>query len=92
MKALHINYVQSRHLGMEPTADKFMLYVTDGKRRSMEIPFYIIINATNDEAPDFIVQNITVRKIIWIFSLSLSFSSFYLFTSVYLHLTHQVSE
>lgn len=62
MKALHINYVQSRHLGMEPTADKFVLYVTDGKRRSMEIPFYIIINATNDEAPDFIVQNITVRK------------------------------
>ncbi|XP_013821355.2 PREDICTED: FRAS1-related extracellular matrix protein 1 isoform X1 [Capra hircus] len=60
MKALHINYVQSRHLGMEPTADKFVLYVTDGKRRSMEIPFYITINATNDEAPDFIVQNITV--------------------------------
>nr|XP_035930108.1 FRAS1-related extracellular matrix protein 1 isoform X1 [Halichoerus grypus] len=60
MKALHINYVQARHLRMEPTADQFMVYVTDGKRRSLEIPFYIIINPTNDEAPDFVVQNITV--------------------------------
>ncbi|XP_007465709.1 PREDICTED: FRAS1-related extracellular matrix protein 1 [Lipotes vexillifer] len=60
MKALHINYVQSRHLRMEPTADQFMVYVTDGKRRSLEIPFYIIINPTNDEAPDFIVRNVTV--------------------------------
>ncbi|XP_073084588.1 FRAS1-related extracellular matrix protein 1 isoform X3 [Manis javanica] len=60
MKALHINYVQSRHLRMEPTADQFTVYVTDGKQRSLEIPFYIIINPTNDEAPDFVVQNITV--------------------------------
>uniref|UniRef100_A0A8D0WFJ8 FRAS1-related extracellular matrix protein 1 n=1 Tax=Sus scrofa TaxID=9823 RepID=A0A8D0WFJ8_PIG len=60
MKALHINYVQSRHLRMEPTADQFMVYVTDGKQRSSEIPFYIIINPTNDEAPDFVVQNFTV--------------------------------
>ncbi|GAB5579791.1 FRAS1-related extracellular matrix protein 1 isoform X1 [Prionailurus iriomotensis] len=60
MKALHINYVQSRHLRMEPTADQFMVYVTDGKRRSLEIPFHVIINPTNDEAPDFVVQNITV--------------------------------
>lgn len=62
MKALHINYVQSRHLRMEPTADQFMVYVTDGKRRSLEMPFYIIINPTNDEAPDFVVQNITVHE------------------------------
>lgn len=82
MKALHINYVQSRHLRMEPTADQFMVYVTDGKRRSLEIPFYIIINPTNDEAPDFIVRNVTVRKISE-FSISLlSFSNFYF------HLTH----
>ncbi|XP_040337212.1 FRAS1-related extracellular matrix protein 1 isoform X4 [Herpailurus yagouaroundi] len=60
MKALHINYVQSRHLRMEPTADQFMVYVTDGKQRSLEIPFHVIINPTNDEAPDFVVQNITV--------------------------------
>ncbi|XP_032163780.1 FRAS1-related extracellular matrix protein 1 isoform X2 [Mustela erminea] len=60
MKALHINYVQARHLRIEPTADQFMVYVTDGKRRSLEIPFHIIINPTNDEVPDFVVQNITV--------------------------------
>ncbi|XP_036095286.1 FRAS1-related extracellular matrix protein 1 isoform X2 [Rousettus aegyptiacus] len=62
MKALHINYVQSRHLRMEPTADQFTVYVTDGKQRSLEMPFYIIINPTNDEAPDFVVQNITVHE------------------------------
>nr|XP_044612742.1 FRAS1-related extracellular matrix protein 1 isoform X5 [Equus asinus] len=60
MKALHINYVQSRHLRMEPTADQFMVYVTDGKQRSLETTFYVIINPTNDEAPDFVVQNFTV--------------------------------
>ncbi|XP_008049143.1 FRAS1-related extracellular matrix protein 1 [Carlito syrichta] len=60
MKALRINYVQSRHLRIEPTADQFMVYVTDGKQRSLEIPFYIIINPTNDEIPDLVLQNITV--------------------------------
>ncbi|XP_042127293.2 FRAS1-related extracellular matrix protein 1 isoform X2 [Peromyscus maniculatus bairdii] len=60
MKALHINYVQSRHLRVEPTADQFMVYATDGKRRSLETTFHVNINPTNDEAPDFVVQNITV--------------------------------
>nr|XP_051701478.1 FRAS1-related extracellular matrix protein 1 isoform X2 [Oryctolagus cuniculus] len=60
LKALHINYVQSRHRRIEPTADQFVVYVTDGKQRSLEIPFYVTINPTNDEAPDFVVQNITV--------------------------------
>ncbi|XP_006864569.1 PREDICTED: FRAS1-related extracellular matrix protein 1 [Chrysochloris asiatica] len=62
IKALHINYVQSKHQRVEPTADQFMVYVTDGKRRSSEIPFYVRINPTNDEAPDFVVQNITVYE------------------------------
>ncbi|KAM6183307.1 FRAS1-related extracellular matrix protein 1 isoform 2-T2 [Erethizon dorsatum] len=60
MKALHINYVQSRHLRIEPMADQFVVHVTDGKQRSLEEPFYIMINPTNDEAPDFVVQNISV--------------------------------
>ncbi|KAK2119771.1 FRAS1- extracellular matrix protein 1 [Saguinus oedipus] len=60
MNAFHINYVQSKHLRIEPTADQFTVYVTDGKQHSVEIPFSIIINPTNDEAPDFVVQNITV--------------------------------
>lgn len=82
MKALHINYVQSRHLRMEPTADQFTVYVTDGKHRSLERPFYITISPTNDEAPDFVVQNITVRSEV---SISLvSFSDFY-FHLVNLH-------
>lgn len=63
MKALHINYVQSRHLRVEPTADQFMVYATDGKGRSLETTFHVVINPTNDEAPDFAVQNITVRNI-----------------------------
>ncbi|XP_051843280.1 FRAS1-related extracellular matrix protein 1 [Antechinus flavipes] len=62
MKALHINYVQSRHLRTEPTEDQFMIYVTDGKQHSAEILFYILINPTNDEVPDFVAQNITVSE------------------------------
>ncbi|XP_076790834.1 FRAS1-related extracellular matrix protein 1 isoform X2 [Arvicanthis niloticus] len=62
MKASHINYVQSRHLRVEPTADQFMVYATDGKQRSLETTFHVIINPTNDEAPDLVVQNITVYE------------------------------
>uniref|UniRef100_A0A8D0GZ23 FRAS1-related extracellular matrix protein N-terminal domain-containing protein n=1 Tax=Sphenodon punctatus TaxID=8508 RepID=A0A8D0GZ23_SPHPU len=62
LKALHINYVQSRHRRIEPTTDQFMLYVTDGKHRSVETPFYILINPTNDEVPEFVARNITVQE------------------------------
>uniref|UniRef100_A0AAR2M382 FRAS1-related extracellular matrix protein 1 n=1 Tax=Pygocentrus nattereri TaxID=42514 RepID=A0AAR2M382_PYGNA len=58
----HINYVQSRHQRTEPTTDQFMLCVSDGKHQSSAIPFYIIINPTNDEAPDFLARNFTVRE------------------------------
>ncbi|XP_061486151.1 FRAS1-related extracellular matrix protein 1 isoform X3 [Rhineura floridana] len=62
MKALVINYVQSRHRRLEPTTDQFMVYATDGKRRSMETPFYVLINPTNDEVPEFMARNITVKE------------------------------
>ncbi|XP_067886857.1 FRAS1-related extracellular matrix protein 1a [Heterodontus francisci] len=62
MKDLHINYVQSRHQRIEPTADQFMLYVTDGEHRSTEVPFYVIIRPTNDEIPSFLARNITVSE------------------------------
>ncbi|KAJ7335466.1 hypothetical protein JRQ81_013407 [Phrynocephalus forsythii] len=62
LKALYINYVQSRHQMMEPTADQFMIYATDGKQRSLEIPFYVLISPTNDEVPEFIARNITVEE------------------------------
>uniref|UniRef100_A0A8C5M3X5 FRAS1 related extracellular matrix 1 n=1 Tax=Leptobrachium leishanense TaxID=445787 RepID=A0A8C5M3X5_9ANUR len=58
--SLNINYVQSRHQRIEPTADQFTLYVTDGKHRSTDKSFYIIINPTNDEVPEFMARNITV--------------------------------
>ncbi|XP_054457205.1 FRAS1-related extracellular matrix protein 1a isoform X2 [Anoplopoma fimbria] len=58
----HVNYVQSRHQRMEPTADQFMLCVSDGKHSSAHVPFYIIINPTNDEVPQFVARNITVRE------------------------------
>uniref|UniRef100_A0A8C1D6Q4 FRAS1-related extracellular matrix protein 1 n=1 Tax=Cyprinus carpio carpio TaxID=630221 RepID=A0A8C1D6Q4_CYPCA len=58
----HINYVQSRHQRMEPTTDQLMLHVSDGKQQSSSVPFYIIIHPTNDEIPDFLARNITVRE------------------------------
>ncbi|XP_034021139.1 FRAS1-related extracellular matrix protein 1a isoform X2 [Thalassophryne amazonica] len=58
----HVNYVQSRHQKVEPTADHFMLCASDGKHSSAHVPFYIIINPTNDEIPEFLVRNITVRE------------------------------
>ncbi|KAM9718007.1 FRAS1-related extracellular matrix protein 1a isoform 1-T1 [Menidia menidia] len=58
----HINYVQSRHQRMEPTADQFLLCVSDGTHSSAHVPFYIIITPTNDEIPEFVTRNITVRE------------------------------
>ncbi|NWT01424.1 FREM1 protein, partial [Mionectes macconnelli] len=62
LKAMTINYVQARHLQMEPTEDKFVLCVTDGLHRSAETPFFVLITPTNDEVPEFIVRNITVQE------------------------------
>uniref|UniRef100_A0A8D0D5C7 Fras1 related extracellular matrix 1a n=1 Tax=Sander lucioperca TaxID=283035 RepID=A0A8D0D5C7_SANLU len=58
----HVNYVQSRHQRMEPTADQFMLCVSDGIHSSAHVPFYVIINPTNDEIPQLVARNITVRE------------------------------
>ncbi|XP_070785815.1 FRAS1-related extracellular matrix protein 1a isoform X3 [Enoplosus armatus] len=58
----HVNYVQSRHQRMEPTADQFMVCVSDGKHSSAHVPFYVIINPTNDEIPEFVARNITVQE------------------------------
>ncbi|KAM9367841.1 FRAS1-related extracellular matrix protein 1 [Phaethornis superciliosus] len=62
LKSLNINYVQARHMRMEPTADHFVLHVTDGLHRSAETPFFVLINPTNDEVPEFIARNITVQE------------------------------
>ncbi|XP_006810522.1 FRAS1-related extracellular matrix protein 1-like, partial [Neolamprologus brichardi] len=58
----HVNYVQSRHQGVEPTADHLMLCVSDGKHSSAHVSFYIIINPTNDEVPELVAHNITVQE------------------------------
>ena len=55
-----MNYVQSRHQRMEPTADQFVLSVSDGERSSAPVSFYVIISPTNDEVPDLLARNITV--------------------------------
>jgi len=57
----HVNYVQSRHERMEPTADQFVLSVSDGARSSGHAPFHVIIRPVNDEVPELLARNITVR-------------------------------
>lgn len=56
-----INYVQSKHKGTEPTVDQLSISVSDGLHRSAPVPFYIIINPTNDETPTLLLANFTVR-------------------------------
>lgn len=58
----HVNYVQSRHQRVEPTADQFKLCVSDGQRTSAHLPFYVIIKAANDEVPEFAAGEVTVRQ------------------------------
>ncbi|XP_009294520.1 FRAS1-related extracellular matrix protein 1b isoform X1 [Danio rerio] len=57
-----INYVQSVHQGVEPTADFFTISVSDGMQRSAPLHVYIIINPTNDEVPSLLLSNFTVME------------------------------
>ncbi|XP_060934047.1 LOW QUALITY PROTEIN: FRAS1-related extracellular matrix protein 1b [Limanda limanda] len=57
-----INYVQSEHKGAEPTVDQLSISVSDGLHRSAHVPFYIIINPTNDETPALLLANFTVTE------------------------------
>ncbi|XP_028856567.1 FRAS1-related extracellular matrix protein 1b [Denticeps clupeoides] len=57
-----INYVQSEHVGAEPKGDHFLVSVSDGVHRSTPVPFYIIINPTNDEPPSLTLNNFTVKE------------------------------
>uniref|UniRef100_A0A667XBE3 Fras1 related extracellular matrix 1b n=1 Tax=Myripristis murdjan TaxID=586833 RepID=A0A667XBE3_9TELE len=58
----YINYVQSEHRGAEPTVDQLSVSVSDGLHRSAPVPFYIIINPTNDEPPSLLLANFTVKE------------------------------
>ncbi|XP_070688078.1 FRAS1-related extracellular matrix protein 1b [Pempheris klunzingeri] len=57
-----INYVQSESKGAEPTVDQLSISVSDGLHRSAPVPFYIIINPTNDETPSLHLANFTVKE------------------------------
>ncbi|CAJ1059620.1 FRAS1-related extracellular matrix protein 1b [Xyrichtys novacula] len=57
-----INYVQSESKGAEPTVDQLTISVSDGLHRSAPVPFYIIINPTNDETPSLTLANFTVKE------------------------------
>uniref|UniRef100_A0A7N8XN69 Fras1 related extracellular matrix 1b n=1 Tax=Mastacembelus armatus TaxID=205130 RepID=A0A7N8XN69_9TELE len=57
-----INYVQSEHKWAEPTVDQLSISVSDGLHRSAPVPFYIIINPTNDELPSLLLANFTVKE------------------------------
>ncbi|XP_023194698.1 FRAS1-related extracellular matrix protein 1-like isoform X1 [Xiphophorus maculatus] len=57
-----IRYVQSEHRGVEPTADQMSIRVSDGTFSSAPVPFYIIINPTNDEPPSLLLANFTVKE------------------------------
>ncbi|XP_076010666.1 FRAS1-related extracellular matrix protein 1b isoform X2 [Genypterus blacodes] len=58
----YINYVQSEHKGVEPTVDQFSISVSDSVHRSAPVPFYVIINPTNDETPSLLFTNFTVKE------------------------------
>lgn len=58
-----INYVQSESKGAEPTVDQLTISVSDGVHRSAPVPFYIIINPTNDETPSLLLANFTVSSL-----------------------------
>nr|XP_046247058.1 FRAS1-related extracellular matrix protein 1b isoform X2 [Scatophagus argus] len=57
-----INYVQSESKGVEPTVDQLSISVSDGLHHSPPIPFYIIIDPTNDETPSVLLANFTVKE------------------------------
>ncbi|XP_065812340.1 LOW QUALITY PROTEIN: FRAS1-related extracellular matrix protein 1b [Labrus bergylta] len=57
-----INYVQSESKGAEPTVDQLSISVSDGLHHSAPVPFYVIINPTNDETPSLQLANFTVKE------------------------------
>ncbi|XP_056388905.1 FRAS1-related extracellular matrix protein 1-like [Hyla sarda] len=62
MSSGYIRYVQSRHRRTEPTADFFMISVTDSVHRSTIVPFYIVIKPVNDEEPRMLARNMTIME------------------------------
>ncbi|XP_063718198.1 FRAS1-related extracellular matrix protein 1-like isoform X3 [Symsagittifera roscoffensis] len=59
---MKIVYVQSRHQGVEPIADKVVVYATDGKQISDNFTLPIRIKPVSDENPQFEARNLTVTE------------------------------
>ncbi|KAM8875399.1 FRAS1-related extracellular matrix protein 1b [Spinachia spinachia] len=57
-----VNYVQSENKGAEPNVDQLSISVSDGLHYSAHVPFYIIINPTNDETPSLLLANFTLKE------------------------------
>ncbi|XP_013409601.1 FRAS1-related extracellular matrix protein 1 isoform X2 [Lingula anatina] len=57
-----INYVQSRHEGVEPRSDAVSLVVSDGKLRSTETEITIRIMPQNDELPEVTLADFLVEE------------------------------
>ena len=62
LKNAYINYVQANHTGTEPVEDFFEVFVTDGIQHSQPAQVKINIIPVNDEMPEFVVGNITIKE------------------------------
>ncbi|KAK3579867.1 hypothetical protein CHS0354_025772 [Potamilus streckersoni] len=55
-------YVQATHKGVEPIADEFQFYATDGKLNSPVVTMPIVIIPVNDEEPDVMLNDFHVSE------------------------------
>ncbi|XP_078656896.1 FRAS1-related extracellular matrix protein 1-like [Branchiostoma floridae x Branchiostoma belcheri] len=58
----HIRYVQSVHVGTEPTQDQLAVCVTDGRHHSSNVTIPISIQPMNDEVPNLIARDIEIKE------------------------------
>ncbi|XP_035698595.1 FRAS1-related extracellular matrix protein 1-like isoform X3 [Branchiostoma floridae] len=56
----HIRYVQSVHIGTEPTQDQLVVCATDGRHQSNNVTIPIAIRPRNDEVPNLTARDIDI--------------------------------
>ncbi|XP_066298099.1 FRAS1-related extracellular matrix protein 1-like isoform X1 [Branchiostoma lanceolatum] len=62
IKEGHIRYVQSVHIGAEPTQDQLVVCVTDGRHQSNNVTVPIAIRPRNDEVPNLTVRDFDIAE------------------------------